>query len=653
MERNTIWATITAVAILSSLAYGGDAHEGGQATDVAALLRKQVEIWDGVATGNIVVADFDHSGFRELIQRVGTERVREAAPDLLHLLNNVSYSESFTAEYAILALRSIRDERAIVPLLGEMRWWNNASRTIDSLDALLAFRAPVCPQITLALKSDEEIHVRRSLWTLRILAQGVVNERLDVKLSTEEKLWFAVSDDAIDAVQRLFTHQSLTVRFEAGVTWLMIRAQGLAELKKLLGTDKSASIQLLLDKPDELMDSRILGGVRDDRSSSLLGQARDAKSQDDAYRHVSDWAALGKDLSMRVTLTRVSLDFHEPVYDLNEPLWVRLEVRNDGVHPITLDLDRASGQPMVYPALHDCVGVTAVMGAPKVIVDTFRPAPTIVLQPKAVYSREFEFLHDIRLVYDGDYTIRPMTENSPVLLTLKVTGLPRPLWEPQHRPFGYNRKTICYPRFNVPSGPANVYRDPATLPPPAAPIHTTTPIAIVDTAGNSHVYYEPFPNAYVLHGPAERKLIDPKFLAYVQSYHEVVTSAGGRLMKWLRYEKAALVESISYDDHERIRLHVHHDRHENPNRGTSIEYTATGKTRRRVYLSGTDLHSVQSFEYRYDDQDRRVKEERYDAAGKMTDYFLLDPDKQQHNNVWYERFSSNGTPVGTGWISVD
>lgn len=646
-------ATVLAVAILASLAHGGDAPADGQTADGAVALRKQVEMWEDVSTGKTDGAGFDHWAFRALLQRAGAARVRGATPDLLHLLNNVSHSESTTAEYVIGALGEIRDERAIVPLMGEVRWSSGDARSGTALNALLAFRAPVCPQIVLALQSDEEIHVRRGLWALRILAQGMVDERLRVKLSKEERPWFAVSEEACAGVARLFSHKSLAVRFEAGVTWTMVRPLGMATLKRALGTDESPSIRLLIDKPDELIDPRTLGGLRDRWAASLLGKTKTDGPHPDAYRHVSRWVPLGKNQSLRVSLTHVALDFHEPVYDLNEPVWVRMEVRNDGAVPLTLDADHASGQPCIYAALHDSAGRIEVMGTPKVIRDTLHPAPTLVLQANSVHTWEFEFLHDTRLLHDGEYTIHPMAESTPVMLTLKVTGLPQPLWEPGNRAFGYNTKTICYHRFNVPSGPADVYREPATLPPPTGSIYAATPIATMDGAGNQHVYYEPGPHAFVPHKPADRKPIDPKFLAYVQAYHEVVTNARGRLIKWLRYEKGALVESISYDEQERLRLHIGYDRHGEPGGGTSVEYTATGKIRRRAHHDGADLRVVDSVEFGYDDQDRRVKEERYDASGKMTDYFRLFPDKRQDTKVWYERFSADGTPQGKGWMGVD
>ncbi|MDK1031700.1 MAG: hypothetical protein QGD94_06820, partial [Planctomycetia bacterium] len=188
---------------------------------VLAHLRGQMLLWEEMRTGKSERSKFGFDHMGRLIAKAGELKIRKAVPELVHLINNGS-RETFIVDYAIKALGEIGDERAILPLLGELRWWSTHGRTIRALDALLEFERPMAPQLILALKGKNELRKRRALWAVERLARRSPNALLRVKMSQEEQRWFEVSEDLRKAVVKALGDSSSLLRYRALRTHLVL-----------------------------------------------------------------------------------------------------------------------------------------------------------------------------------------------------------------------------------------------------------------------------------------------------------------------------------------------------------------------------------------------------------------------------------------------
>ncbi len=300
----------------------GESRLSAEAMATLAEFQKYAVAWEESRTGKRDRSTFDMRTFLALIKDVGERKMRQATPDLLHILNNAD-QEGSAAEYCMNALKEIRDERAIVPLLGEVHRSATHARTIVALEALVAFERPVGPQIVLALRGENDLRKRRGLWAVRLLARDRIDELVLVKLSAEERPWFEVSEALDEAVTALLRDKDPLVRFEALQTHLLLHDGVLGPARKLLSDEENASVKFLLAHPavaEHLADHDIRSALRKE-SPKVVAPAPEA------YRKVSAWVSLDRTRSLRVSMTSTNLRLTEPLYALNEAVWIRVELK--------------------------------------------------------------------------------------------------------------------------------------------------------------------------------------------------------------------------------------------------------------------------------------------------------------------------------------
>jgi len=335
---------------------------------------------------------------------------------------------------------------------------------------------------------------------------------------------------------------------------------------------------------------------------------------------------------------------------MNSPAWVKLELRNDSNQPLVVQRQAPGGFPLIQLQIRDAFGRSLSLGP--------RPAEDhshvehLTIPPGQAVSWQYDLVAHFDFVFGGKYTLHATDDpNSARLLDLEVSDLPVRLWSSRNAPFGYDPHRIYYSQIEIPAG-SDVYARKEPIHPPPGTLYAEKPEIRTDENGNQLTYY------------AEREWSNAKrqfvcvqplrlvALKHLQQFHELVHDADGHLLKWTMFKRAVRAESMEYDTGGRVVRHAHYDRHGDPNRATGVAWTAAGKIARREYF-GPMLEPVRSFRYRYDEKNRRVKEERYDASGKLTDYFVLHPEDRRGNKVRYERFTGDGKQWGGGWLVPD
>ena len=625
----------------------GESRLSAEAMATLAEFQKYAVAWEESRTGKRDRSTFDMRTFLALIKDVGERKMRQATPDLLHILNNAD-QEGSAAEYCMNALKEIRDERAIVPLLGEVHRSATHARTIVALEALVAFERPVGPQIVLALRGENDLRKRRGLWAVRLLARDRIDELVLVKLSAEERPWFEVSEALDEAVTALLRDKDPLVRFEALQTHLLLHDGVLGPARKLLSDEENASVKFLLAHPavaEHLADHDIRSALRKE-SPKVVAPAPEA------YRKVSAWVSLDRTRSLRVSMTSTNLRLTEPLYALNEAVWIRVELKNTGQEPIEVQTHAGTNLPLVRIAVHDSYGKTKLFG---LSLERFHQKPgSVRLQPSGTLSWECNLIDHFGFELDGEYKIRCDAEaDSPELLAFSVTGLPQPLWHAFYHPFGYDLKRLYYQRFDVPAGPA-LYAEIKEPRPPQDRLYLRHATPVQDRTGHLHFYYEKRVWSNTEQRWQYESPLNPRALRHFDSYHECVRTVGGRLTKWIYYEGGRLHQSIEYNDRGKLTLHVHYDRHGDPHHAGGATYTDTGQFATRVQYRGPAMKVERAYRYTYNDEDQRIKEERCDAHGILTDYFIIHPERRgEGREVWYERYSANGEGSGEGWLIPD
>ncbi len=620
-----------------------------EATAVLQKLHTAVPIYEAMIDGKPAPKQYAPDTLYHLAQQVGDMRLRDAIPDLLYLLDNHVGDDHIYAEGIIAALGKIRDERAIVPLLGQFTW--NRPDKSAAAEALVQFERPLCPQIILDVQAANPLLVRRGLFALRVLAEDRVNTALSVKLSAEERIWFTVSEDAYHAVVAHLQDTSPLIRYEALATALAIHPEQHDVLAAQLANDTNAYVHWLRALPDDKVRR-----LRLDHLTSWEVDTRTTQPPADetVYRHNSPWVPFKQGCVARVGVVDTHLVLPEGYYLRNAPVWVHLEIGNPTQKRVNMETSFSSTYPLGVVALHDAYGRAEGLYRPKLICDVFgKPLPSITIKPGEKIAWAFNLLDDVSLTDNGVYTIRRgNTPDAPLLLTLQITGLPQPLWRDCYRGIGDPNRGLSYPRLEIPAGPAVAYSYPELARPPDAELFPENPVTQVDADGNIHRYFEKYEWVRETQAETFQQPINPKYLTLFDVYYEAIYTHAEHLLRWVRYEKGKRAQSMDFDGVGRLTDHLYYDRHGDPDRGIGVAYTPTGKIQRRVYY-GPLLRITNSFRYTYDNQDRRIKEERFDADGKLTDYFILDPLRRDGAQYWYQRFDAAGKPCGTGWMTPD
>jgi hypothetical protein len=412
---------------------------------VLADFRQRMGDWERVRTGRAKRDDFDVWGFRASLGRVAEVKPRDAVGDLTFLLDNAASDEPFTDDLAVSALDALRDDRAVLPLLVKVLSQDTGGED-RILEAARRVGRPLSEQLLPALKDADVVTRRRALAVVVGVARDEFNRKARVKLSDAERAQVAPSAEVRAQIEALCADPNVSVRYDALVAHLLLNGGDASKVRARFAGEKSGSVLLLLKTPDLAMNPRRV------LLADLPPQAPpEPPPPPEAFKVVSPWVTYRKVLSRRVSMTTDQWACDEPLAVCNKPVWVRCELRNDSDAPANASLFISD---TISPDLYLSDGTNG--REPIALVETYtrkdagQGAEPGMLAPGVTYAWRVRVTPP-KVERNGSYVILP---GAAPAFTVKVTGVPDPLWLTRYPPPGHDPRKVYFP---PPAADADVF----------------------------------------------------------------------------------------------------------------------------------------------------------------------------------------------------
>ncbi len=374
---------------------------------------------------------------RALVRQAGEMRITESIPDLVLLLDNEP--RGFLADECIEALTRIGDERVVLPLAGELRWSSGSGRLRSAIAGLEAVAQPLAPILVRSLASDNELVRRRAIYVINLLSRESVRD--NIRRHTSHLELFRFRPALKLHLQPLLRDPSSVVRFEALGAYLALSENDAPEAITFAGDDPSLSVQQVATA----VRSTAYGSAWPNDGWLPLRALASRGPVPREYSAVSEWRPWKDSLQIRVSVSDSELSLPEPTYLLNAPVWIRLELRNNGSGNADITTDK-HGIPLAPLAVRDQFGLTQAVGAnPKVSHFSTKSAS---LAPGQSATWEFHLLRECRFWGNGTFTFHSdWQQTTPALLSVVVRDIPVHPWRPgEYSRLGLSRDVVTYSR---------------------------------------------------------------------------------------------------------------------------------------------------------------------------------------------------------------
>jgi hypothetical protein len=285
------------------------------------------------------------------------------------------------------------------------------------------------------LKDADVVTRRRALAVVVGVARDEFNRKARVKLSDAERAQMAPSAEVRAQIEALCSDPNVFVRYDAVVAHLLLNGGDSSKVLPRFAGEKSGSVLLLLKTPDLTVNPRRV------LLADLPPQAPpEPPPPPEALKVVSPWVTYRKVLSRRVSMTTDQWACDEPLAVCNKPVWVRCELRNDSNAPANASLfisDAIGPDLYLSDGNQKAVALMETMSRKDVGLGT-EPG---MLAPGATYAWRVRVTPP-KVERNGAYVILP---GAAPAFTVKVTGVPDPLWLTRYPPPGHDPRKIHFP----------------------------------------------------------------------------------------------------------------------------------------------------------------------------------------------------------------